>query len=109
MKCAECGAKSADVTQCCVLCGAPVARPASVIVAAAAEAVSDAAGGVAPAVASASAAGLTLQEPYVPGSGDRRETGRATLPEVSGAILAEWAGSRKFSVTRLRPGYDEEE
>jgi DivIVA domain-containing protein len=75
----------------------------------AAEAVSDAAGGVAPAVATVNAAGLTLPEPYMPGSDDKRETGRATLPEVSGAILAEWAGSRNLSVTRLRPGYDKEE
>jgi DivIVA domain-containing protein len=29
--------------------------------------------------------------------------------EVDGAILAEWIETRKFSTTRLRPGYDEEE
>ena len=29
--------------------------------------------------------------------------------EVDGAILAEWVEARKFSTTRLRPGYDEEE
>ena len=29
--------------------------------------------------------------------------------EVDGAILAEWVEARKFSTTRLRPGYDQEE
>jgi DivIVA domain-containing protein len=29
--------------------------------------------------------------------------------EVDGAILAEWVDARRFSTTRLRPGYDEEE
>jgi DivIVA domain-containing protein len=29
--------------------------------------------------------------------------------EVDGAILAEWVEARKFSTTRLRPGYDREE
>jgi len=29
--------------------------------------------------------------------------------EVDGAVLAGWVEARKFSTTRLRPGYDEEE
>jgi hypothetical protein len=28
-------------------------------------------------------------------------------PAVDGGILAEWVEARKFSATRLRPGYDE--
>jgi DivIVA domain-containing protein len=28
--------------------------------------------------------------------------------EVDGAIFAEWIAARKFSTTRLRPGYDQE-
>ena len=30
-------------------------------------------------------------------------------PEADGAMLAEWAEARRFSATRLRPGYDEDE
>jgi len=35
--------------------------------------------------------------------------GNPPNPEVDGAVLAEWVGTRRFSRTRRRPGYDEEE
>jgi hypothetical protein len=38
-------------------------------------------------------------------------TASASAPdsEADGAMLAEWVEARKFSTTRLRPGYDQEE
>jgi DivIVA domain-containing protein len=46
------------------------------------------------------------------GTGRRQSRPPATLetpPETSGASLAEWAGSKQFSITRLRPGYSQEQ
>lgn len=111
MRCRECAAETSAAAQFCMRCGAPVAWQPSVMADQAVGVVSDATSGAAPTTAAVSgagavsAAGQALPGPCVPGSGDKRET----LPEASGAILAEWAESRTFSTTRLRPGYDEEE
>ena len=40
---------------------------------------------------------------------DQPATRPAPDSEVGGTVLAEWVEARKFSTTRLRPGYDEEE
>jgi DivIVA domain-containing protein len=90
VRCAECGQKTAKASQYCVLCGAPVAQQRSM-----------------------------AAEPSTGGAGGAIAVGQATpparweaLPEVSGAIVAEWAEwarTQCFSVTRLRPGYDPEQ
>jgi DivIVA domain-containing protein len=84
VRCAECGQKIAKASQYCVLCGAPVAQQRPT----AAESPTGRPGGaIAPGQATAPA---------------RREA----PPEVDDEILAEWARTQCFSVTRLRPGYD---
>jgi DivIVA domain-containing protein len=40
---------------------------------------------------------------------DSDAAGWAQDSEVDGAMLAEWVEARKFSTTRLRPGYNEEQ
>ena len=89
VRCAECGQKTAKASPYCVLCGARIAQRWSL-----------------------------AAEPSTGGAGGAIVTGQAAppareaLPEVNGAILAEWAEwarAQRFSVTRLRPGYDEEE
>ena len=91
MRCLECRAKNAAIAQVCTRCGAPVAgqwsgaagpvRPAA-----------DAAGWAAPAAIYAGVA----QRPSEP----------AQDSAVDGAMVAQWAEARRFSTTRLRPGYD---
>ena len=85
VRCAECGRKTAKASPYCVLCGARIAQRWSL-----------------------------AAEPSTGGAGGAIVTGQAAppareaLPEVNGAILAEWAEwarAQRFSVTRLRPGY----
>src|SRR5690242_3504292 len=76
MRCLECGAESPGAAQVCARCGSPVTGPES--------------------AATASAAGLTAQEPYVPGRGNKVPTGlRRVLQGYSwmacGALLCGWA------------------
>ena len=86
MRCAECGQKTAKASPYCVLCGARIAQRWSL-----------------------------AAEPSTGGAGGAIVTGQAAppareaLPEVNGAILAEWARAQRFSVTRLRPGYQLEQ
>jgi len=97
MRCLECGAEIAERAQVCARCGswAPVDYQLSVAADWAADAVSDAAGGLAPAAVHA-------------GAGQQRPES-APDPDGDGAELAEWIPTPKFSTTRLRPGYDIDE
>ena len=136
MRCLECGVETAEATPACVVCGAPAPRQSAASAwsgsrawvkrysvrqrrfwvtrdpAAGANALagpggtgdstadppgSDAAGWAVPAAIRASVGQRPLDMEYAPDS------------EVDGAILAGWVETRKFSTTRLRPGYDEEE
>ena len=76
MRCLECGTESPGAARVCARCGAPVAGPES--------------------AATASAAGLTTQEPYVPGRGNEVPPGlRRVLQGYSwmacSALLCGWA------------------
>jgi DivIVA domain-containing protein len=95
MRCLECGAESAGAAQVCPRCGAPIAQQSLAAADAAAGAPSDAAGWAAPAVIHA----IVGQQP----------SESAPDSEVDGSMLAEWAATRQFATTRLRPGYDMEE
>ncbi len=94
MTCLECRAKNAAIAQVCVRCGAPVAGQWSGA-ADPVRAAGDAAGWAAPAAIYAGMA----QRPPEP----------AQDSAVDGAIVAQWVEARRFSTTRLRPGYDVEE
>src|SRR5271166_1389744 len=85
MRCLECGAETADA-QFCVRCGASVIHQLS--------------------LAADPAAQLSLSSDASAGHWPPRP---APDSEVGGTVLAEWVEARKFSTTRLRPGYDEEE
>jgi DivIVA domain-containing protein len=91
VKCLVCGAEIAERAQACGRCGAwaPVEYPLYVTQDRAAGAAYDAAGGPAPAAIHA-------------GAGQQRPES-ASDPDVD---AAERAGTRAFSTTRLRPGYD---
>jgi DivIVA domain-containing protein len=97
MGCLGCGAEIAEEAQVCGQCGAsaPVEYQLFVAEDRAAGATYDAADGPAP------AAILTDVEQQRPESGPD--------PEADRAELAEWVQTQKFSTTRLRPGYDEDE
>jgi DivIVA domain-containing protein len=134
VRCLECGVETAGATPACVVCGAPAPRQPTASAwsgsrtwvkrglirqrriwlkpgqAAGASALarlgdtgnsmanppdSDAAGWVVPTAIRASAG----QQPPQPAPG----------PEADGATLAGWVEARRFSTTRLRPGYDMEE
>ena len=97
MGCLECGAELAERAQVCARCGswAPVEYQLYVAEDRAAKAAGDTAGGPAPAAIGAS---VGQQSPE-----------SAPDPDVDGAVLAEWVEARRFSDTRLRPGYDQQE
>ena len=97
MGCLECGAEIAARAQVCARCGswAPVEYQLYVAEDRAADAACDAADGRAPAAIHASVGQQHLE--FAPD------------PEVDGVVLAGWAGTRAFSTTRLRPGYDIDE
>src|SRR5271165_5205555 len=86
MRCRECAAETADA-QFCVRCGAPAVHQLSVAADPGAQ------------VTSSSDASAGRQLPPRP----------APDSEAGGALLAGWVEARKFSTTRLRPGYDQEE
>src|SRR5262245_59803536 len=91
MQCAECGVQSADVTQLCVQCGAPVAGQRSVPAEPATATVRASLPGTA-----AGPAGQTAPEPYVPGRGDKvpapiRRTRRGYSYLGWGAVFGGWA------------------
>ena len=97
MRCPECGAEIAERAQVCIRCWSWVPAEYQLYVAEdrAAEAACDTPGGPAP---SAIGASVGQQSPE-----------SAPDPDVDGAVLAEWVETSRFSTTRRRPGYDEEE
>ncbi len=86
MRCRECAAETAGA-QFCVRCGAPAVHQLSVAADPGAQ------------VTSSSDASAGQQLPSRP----------APELEAGGVILAGWVEARRFSTTRLRPGYDQEE
>ena len=97
MRCLECGAEIAERTQVCARCGswAPAEYQLYVAEDRAAEAACDTPGGPAP--------------PAMGASVGQQSPESAPDPDVDGAVLAEWVETRRFSTTRRRPGYDQEE
>ena len=97
MRCLGCGTEIAERAQVCARCGswAPVEYLLYVGEDRPAEAPCDAPGSPAP---PASGASVGQQSPE-----------SAPDPDVDDAVLAEWVETLRFSVTRLRPGYDQEE
>ncbi len=93
MRCLECGAEIAALAQVCGRCGAWA--PCEYQLYVTQDRAADAAGGPTPAAIHADV-------------GEQRPES-ASDPDVDAAELAEWAGTRKISTTRLRPGYDIEE
>jgi DivIVA domain-containing protein len=93
MRCLECGAEIAELAQVCGRCGAWA--PAEYQLYVTPDRAGDAAGGPAPTAI------------YIDAGQQHPES--APDPDVDAAELAEWAGTRKISATRLRPGYDMEE
>jgi DivIVA domain-containing protein len=92
MRCLECGAEIAEQAQVCARCGAWAPVEYQLYVAEdPADAARDAVGGPAPA---ASHADTRQQRPE-----------SKSDPEDDRAELTEWVQTRKFSTTRLRPGY----
>src|SRR5271165_3388293 len=87
IRCLECGAESAEAARVCVRCGAPAVHQLSVAADPGAQ------------VTSSSDATARQQLPSRP----------APDWEAGGAMLAGWVEARRFSTTRLRPGYDQEE
>jgi len=96
MRCLECGTEIAERAQVCARCGswAPVEYLLYVGEDRPAEAPCDTPGSPAPAI------GASVGQ-------QSRES--APDPDVDGAVLAEWVETSRFSGTRLRPGYDQEE
>ena len=96
MRCLECGAEIAKRAQVCPRCGswAPLEYLLNVA--------ED------PAGAAGDAAGAPAPAAIYPDVEQQRPESESD-PEVDQAELAEWVQTRKFSTTRLRPGYDMEE
>jgi DivIVA domain-containing protein len=88
MRCLECGVETAEATPACVVCGAPAPRQRRLRV--------------------KRDRAARANAPAGPG-GTEDAAGWAQDPEVDGAILGERVEARKFSTTRLRPGYDVEQ
>ena len=134
MKCLECGVETAEATPACVVCGAPAPRQSAASAWSGFRAwvkrypvhqrrfwvkPGQAAGANGP--ARPGGTGDSAADP--PDSDAARGAPTAALrasvgqqppesapdSEVDGAILADWVEARKFSTTRLRPGYDMEE
>jgi DivIVA domain-containing protein len=111
MKCLECGVETAEATPACVVCGAPaprqrgwrVKRNRSDALAGAGGSEDSTAGPV-----DSDVAGWAVPA-VIPASVGQQPPESAQDSEVDGAIFAEWVGARKFSTTRLQPGYDMEE
>ena len=97
MRCLECGAEIAERAQVCARCGswAPAEYQLYVAGDRAAEAAYDTPGGPAP--------------PAMGASVGQQSPESAPDPDVDGAVRAEWVETRRFSTTRRRPGYDQEE
>lgn len=97
MRCLECGTDIAERAQICARCGswAPVEYQLYAAEDRAADAAYDAAHAPASVAIHADVGQQRLEY--------------ASDPQVDGAMLAEWAGTRRFSTTRLRPGYDQED
>jgi DivIVA domain-containing protein len=134
MKCLECGVKTAEATPACVVCGAPALRQSAASAwngspvrgkrysvrqrrlpvkrdrAARANALAGP-GGTEDSAAGpvdGDAAGWDVPA-VIPASAGQQPPESAQDSEVDGAMLAEWVEARKFPITRLRPGYNEEE
>jgi DivIVA domain-containing protein len=97
MKCLECGAKIAKLAHVCGRCGAWA--PVENLLYATQDRSADAAD-----AADGTAGGPAAAALHV-GAGQQPPES-APDPGVDTAGLTEWAGARKFSTTRLRPGYD---
>jgi DivIVA domain-containing protein len=82
MKCLECGVETAEAAPACVVCGAPAPRQRRWRV-------------------------KRNRADALAGPSGTEDS--AADPEADGAIFAERVGARKFSTTRLQPGYDMEE
>jgi len=97
MRCLECGTEIAERAQVCARCGswAPVEYLLYVGEDRPAEAPCDTPGSPAP--------------PAIGASVGQQSPESAPDPDVDGAVLAEWVETSRFSGTRLRPGYDQEE
>ena len=94
MRCLECRAKNAAIAQVCARCGAPVAGQWS--------------GAADPVRAAGAAAGWAAPAAIHAGVA-QRPSEPAQDSAVDGAIVAQWIEARRFSTTRLRPGYDVEQ
>ena len=134
MRCLECGVETAEATPACVVCGAPAPRQPAASAWSGSRAwvkrysvhqrrfwvKRDQAAG-ANALAGPGGTGDSTADPpdsdaagwavpaAIRASVGQQPSESAPDSEVDGAILAEWVEARKFSTTRLRPGYDEEE
>jgi DivIVA domain-containing protein len=97
MRCLECGAEAAEPAQVCARCRswAPAEYQLYVAEDRAADTAYDAPGGPASAA--------------IPADVGQQSPESAPDPKVDGAVLAQWVETRRFSDTRLRPGYDQEE
>jgi DivIVA domain-containing protein len=134
MRCLECGVETAEATPACVVCGARAPRKSAVSAWRGSRAwvkrysvhqqrfwvkLGQAAG--ANALARPGGTGDSTADPQdsdaagwavpaaIRASVGQQPSESAPDSEVDGAILAEWVEARKFSTTRLRPGYDMEE
>jgi len=134
MRCLECGVETAEATPACVVCGAPAPRQSAVPAWSSFRAwvkrhsahqrrfgVKPGPAAGANALARPGGAGDSTADPpdsdaagWAVPDAIRASVGQQpsrSMPdsEVDGAILAAWVEARKFSTTRLRPGYDMEE
>ena len=134
MRCLECGVETAEATPACVVCGAPAPRQSAVPAWSGFRAwvkrhsahqrrfgVKPGPAAGANALARPGGAGDSTADPpdsdaagWAVPDAIRASVGQQpsrSMPdsEVDGAILAAWVEARKFSTTRLRPGYDMEE
>ena len=58
---------------------------------------------------SAELTGVAARRPSLNGTKQRQSPASAQWRAANAATLPDWAPARKFSITRLRPGYDQEQ
>jgi hypothetical protein len=134
MRCLECGVETAEPTPACVVCGAPAPRQSGALAWRGSRAwvkrysvrqrrfwvKADQAAGANALAGPGGTRDSTADPPHGDAAGwavpaaTRASVGRQPSEsgpdsEVDGATLAEWVEARKFSTTRLRPGYDMED
>lgn len=134
MRCPECGVETAEATPACAVCGAPAPRQSPGSSRSGSRAgvkrhlvrqrrfwvkPDQAAGPDAPTrpggtgdstadPADSDAAGWSVSAAIGAGMG-QQPSESAPDSELDGTLLARWVEARRFSATRLRPGYDEDE